>query len=231
MFRRYWGKGRFKRSYGSKFATKHSYGRPPKGAEAKAYDIYDGQSVSFGAANVIQPLVLNAVTEGTSYKTRLGARVKLKSIDLHIWPYFGGAGANYAAGEVNRIMLVYDSQANGAYPASADLLKATGGSTLATSPVNLENRDRFLILREYYFTNPTAAAGSGAALNNAAVNARVPEHCIHWYVKLKNMETIFKATAGAIGDIASGALLLVTVSESITPPFGLSVTSRLRFYD
>lgn len=218
-------------TYKKKFTRKHTYGPAPPGAEAKCFDQYDAQAATFGTANTATILALNCVTEGTSYKTRMGARVKNKSIDIHLWPFFAGGGAGYVAGEIYRIMLVYDSQPNGALPSTADLLKSTGGGTTAGSPVNLDNRDRFLILREHYMQAPTPSASGTASTVGAQANGRLQEQCIHWYVKLRNLETIYKATAGAITDIASGALLLVLVCESTTACFALSISSRLRFYD
>lgn len=235
-FGRYWGRRRFKgkNNYKNKFTTKHTYGPAPKGAEAKAYDAYDGQTFAFGTSNVPLYNVLNAVTQGTDYKNRVGSRIKMKSIDIHIWPYYNPAG-NQTVGAIYRIMLVYDSQPNGANPSASDLLKSTAGTTTAASPVNLDNRDRFLVLRDYYLVERTAAnAGGGAGVQPSTISsgatAGQPD-CIHWYVKLKHLETIYKASAGAITDISSGSLLIVTVTQGAAAGWDLSVSSRLRFYD
>lgn len=232
QFSQYWSRKRPRAiSYKGKFTRKHTYGAAPRGAEAKAYDAYDAANVGFGVTNVANFFALNLVTEGTSWKTRVGSRIKMKSIDLHIWPYWA-ASASATAGGVSRIMLVYDGQPNGAYPATADLLKSSVPSTTACSPVNLDNRDRFLVLREFYMVEPSTTTPVTTASNvGSDVAAQVPCHVIHWFVKLKAIEAIYKASAGAITDIASGALLLVTVTEGTTTGYGLSVSSRLRFYD
>lgn len=171
------------------------------------------------------------MTQGSDYKNRVGSRVKNKSIDVHIWPYFSGAGAGYSAGEVYRLMLIYDAQPNAAVPVTADVLLSTTNTTLATSPVNLTNRDRFMVLRDTFWVVPTTVTGT-AASNTAAV--AVQPGCppvIHWYVKLRALETIYRATAGAIGDITSGALFVLALTESTTSAFAFSLSSRLRFYD
>lgn len=224
-------------SYKAKFSRKHTYGRFIPGGEVKSMDPYDGATVGFtsGGANVATWLLLNAPTTGAAFWNRVGARIRLKSIDINIWPYTTASTAP-TVGSVYKMILLYDSQTNGAYPSTGDVLSSwsAGGiqSTQATSGLNPVNRDRFLVLRTWSWTSPGVATPAGGASVTSGLMGRLPKR-IHWFVKLNGMETVFKASTNAIGDIATGALLMMFIAEDGSPASQVdaSFSARLRFMD
>lgn len=243
-------------SYKSKFISHNRMsGRPGPHPELKYQDYYDNtvfQPAQINGANFsasgISPIgmaVLNVIMEGAAAWNRIGRRINMKSIEVSAVVRYSANPAAASTGEIIRLALVYDKQYNGSFFTNSSVLwqsdRQTSGGTGSTvsvlSPVNLANRDRFLILKEWRYgqidtaiTTPATAAATMAT----ALQARLPGR-IHWYVKLKGLETVFQSTTGTAdgADVTSGALLLVFVSNQTTANscFRINFASRLRFYD
>lgn len=236
-FRRFRRYGR--RSYKNKYIPKHRSGggmipRP----EIKMVDAYDsGASLTFTTA--MQYSAMNYPLTGAGYYNRIGNRISMKSAELKIQFFGTGATTGNLAGCMYRIMLVYDSQANGSAPGASDLLSATNTAGTQTfsylAGINMNNRDRFLILKDWFFNTCTEGDGSASdprtvkSSITSSMNPSIPR-CLKWYVKLKGLETLFKQSTGAIADIATGSLLLCWVS-STGPTLSAFANVRLRFYD
>lgn len=253
--RRRFGRRRFRRGgYKGKFTSKHrNVSRFPR-PELKYYDAMEfpgSATVSWTtiAGNTGTFIPLNMPIEGPSACNRIGRRINMKSIMLRIM--FGWVGTPQATTvqEFYRIALVYDAQANGTAPAVSDVFASNlvAGSVANSpwSPVNLNNRDRFLVLKEFFYARPqNGATGTVAAAATEDAETKPLPGMLRWYVNLKGMETTFKSTTGtqgAIGDISTGALYLVYIGMAIsssgasvattTMTLGLQIQSRLRFYD
>lgn len=159
---------------------------------------------------------LNLVQQGATSYNRIGAKILVKSIDYRCVLSLHGAAptVNWA-----RVMLVWDKQPNGAYPAFSDILS----DNVSTAPdfssgLNMANKDRFTVLRNQVV--PFSVTGDNATY-------------VKWFVKTR-IETMFKANTGAIGDITTGAIYLVAFSNasSANTFIGMSeIQSRIRFYD
>lgn len=121
---------------------------------------------------------------------------------------------------VCRVMFVYDTQPNGALATIADIFQAATGDSM----LNLNNRDRFKVLMDKQITmgfyNTTA---SSSVADRTVTN-------IKKYKKL-NLDTIYDGTTAAIGDVQSGALLLVTLGTLAGSVWELLATVRVRFAD
>jgi len=162
--------------------------------------------------------LLNGVATGTDFTNRIGRKVCWKSILMNgvLTPTDATSNVSLA-----RIMLVWDSQPNGALPAITDVLNAA----VPTAPMNLNNRDRFRVLLDKRFVlGPYNTTATQSVASNI-----IREH--HMYKKI-NLETIFDGTTNAIGDIQSGSLFLLTIGNQ-TSPEGANWTAsiRLRFTD
>lgn len=190
--------------------------------------------------------VLNLIVEGASYYQRVGRRVRMKSIQTRMFAISSAANAAATGTDVKRVMIVYDRQCNGALPAYADIIlsQAQGGATSsdALDMLNMNNRDRFWVLMDEYFQTP--AAGINGATPASTVGSFIDpnlntEHAqgrlnIQRYIKLGGLETQFKATAGAITDIATGSLLLITLGlfdTNATSAFNIDGVIRIKFLD
>lgn len=158
---------------------------------------------------------LNLVRQGATAYNRTGAKILIKSVDFKCLINIGG---NAPAPIGVRICLIYDRQPNGAYASFVDMFS----DNISTNPdflanLNMANKDRFSVLRNTIYT-----------LDLYQQTYAVKEHC-----KCR-LDTMFKADAGNIGDISTGALYLVAYASSSAVANWATITnihSRIRYYD
>lgn len=215
------------------------------GTELKSVDVATatfplGTTANFGVTNV--------PVEGASFYNRIGRRIRMKS--LHINGFITISGGNAAAltsPSYARIMVIYDRQANGANPAIADILTSVtaAGATASTvlDGINMNNRDRFSVLMDEKVLLPPIGINGATPANTSSLvsmdpnanagDARQGQMNVNRFIKLKGLETHYKATAGAIADISTGALTLVTFGDdaNATAAYNFKWTSRLKFFD
>ena len=129
--------------------------------------------------------------------------------------------ANASQGDNFRFMVIYDTQTNsGAAPTITDILATAD----VTSPMNLNNRDRFHVIwdskkSQWAYTQTT----------NVLTNGSVKNDYMHKYKKCKK-EVVFSGTGGTIGSIQTGSILFLTCSQ-LTTSFSIDGYFRFRFYD
>lgn len=204
-------------------------------SEIKSVDIVNpagGNAQAFFACNNLVSIVpLNLTTQGSAAWQRNGRKIHLKS--LNIRGFVNQIRATVAEDDFVRMFIVYDKQANGALPSIQDLLRdqvnAAGDSNFSgtTSNLNLNNRDRFEMIRDWQWWLP--------ATNAATPAQNTKELSFKAFIPLGGRETTYRAesTPGVIGDIATGSLLLVTFGNrnSTEEGYGITLSARLRFYD
>lgn len=189
---------------------------------------------------------------GAAFYNRIGTRTRgvLLEIRGSIQPTNLNTGVVYA-GYV-RIVVVYDRQPNGSYPTFAEVFAdyKTGGTTEsgATSGLNMNNRDRFLVLRDRKLLLPTLDAPAGGITHKIEQGFTITPAddnntmVYREFIKLKGLESHYKASTGAIGDLATGSFLIMTCHEydygdtatagGVHPTgWGLSFNSRYKFFD
>lgn len=207
-----------------------------RGAEIKAVDIAITNN-DFSATGFVQPL--NRITAGSSFFQRIGRRIELQSVqyNLAIIPANGLADGEYPA-EMLRMLLVYDRQTNGATPAIADILQSTNSAgtvfTNNESLLNLNNRDRFIIVRDLKLLSPVFTIQAGKIVFTGTADQQNWKTMITDFTrKVNGLITQYKAdsTPGAIGDIATGGLFLVTFGASPVASWTVDGSMRLRFRD
>jgi len=182
-------------------------------------------------------LLLNTPLVGAAFFNRIGNKITMKSVHIKInigprIPTTTPGGQN----ETVRFMLIYDRQANGANPTPATLLTdyGNGGGTQTTiiSGMNPTQTGRFVILREHFIklfnvnneTDMTSAASSFYQQDD--------HWFVNWFVKLKDLETIYQASTGGIGDVSNGALYLVNMTDATAAAQSACIfkyKARLRF--
>lgn len=204
------------------FFAPRSFGR----AERKVFDVTTG---------TIDVLTLGSIVElcipqlGSDFTQRIGRKILMKSLYLR---YMVGVkeafnmtvGSTIAPG-LCRLIVFVDYQPNGAVPTVTDLLAGT--SPLAQ--LNLNNRDRFKILRD--ITHTFDAFQLLAANASPAWCKTIT--CNEVYKKI-NVECIFNATSGGtVADINSGALytLFISTNPGGGTHYQYSMTSRVRYTD
>lgn len=211
--------------------------------EIRAVDIRQGTQ-GFGSTATFA--VLNIPLPGTSFYNRLGNKINMKSIHLRGIISALGNNANADVNHLGRLMVVYDKQPNGAYPATADLLldtdQAAATGTTVTSSINMNKRNRFVVLADMQVILPavgvngaTAAStvNGGTDPNGNAGGPQQGQFNINRFIKLKNLEAIYRGAGGNIADLDTGSLLLFTFSNSANAAgsYGITLCSRLRFMD
>lgn len=173
--------------------------------------------------NLNGTFLLNGITQGTDYNQRIGRQITVKSILLNLLIAYDLTAPSIGSaqnGNLVRVMVIYDGQPNsGTLATGADIL---ADQTSTTSPMNLDNRDRFKVIIDkrfnlngmYYSTNLVAGNPTSVYMSK--------------YKKL-NLDVIFSGTANTIGSISTGAfILLVQVSD---PNAAIQYWSRIRYHD
>lgn len=179
---------------------------------------------------------LNLVQVGTSFYQRIGRKISMKSLN------FSGyivATRTINAQDLGRVILLYDRQCNGALPLLADVLQnvdQTGAATTTSnSSINMNNRDRFLILRDMRIYLPSAQNAAGVVTNASPEDPIHDFGTIKFHVKLNGLLGQFKADSNpaVIGDIATGSLLLLVMGSQTAgnPGWSLVYETRLRYWD
>lgn len=184
---------------------------------------------------------LNLITTGSSSWNRIGRKVALKSFRLR---GFLTATNNAAAGPegpiLQRMVLLYDKQPNGALPTIGDIfldqasVAADSSNTSVTSGLNLNNRDRFEVLLDRQYYSPPTNTGTGLSTNTGLV-ATCDPMTFDWYIHLRNREVHYKADSSpaVIGDIATGSLVFITFGNVTAgqEPYSLTASIRIRYSD
>jgi len=203
------------------------------GSELKAVDIASTQyNFITPAATPVQTL-LNGVQVGSAFYNRVGSRIEMKSLHIR------GALFNLLTNtdDYLRMIVYYDRQPNGAAPTYADLMQTrdqTGAATTgAKSEINLDMRDRFVILRDRQWFAPSVTNTAGVLSNGPNYPGQDQEWDINEFIPLNNLVTHYKSSTNpsVIGDINTGALFVTFVTEQGTAKWAALVGFRLRFDD
>lgn len=166
---------------------------------------------------------LNLQQENTGYYGRIGNKIVTKSVRIKFGLYADARTVGNVEECISvRCMLVYDKSPNGVAPVFSDILQnasATGvTSTYFTSSVNMNNKDRFVIIRDKSYN---------LSSQNPLINVK-------WYCK-GMWETIFKGTSNpiTIANIRTGAFyfLVFTDGVALLTPTIESFGCRMRYYD
>lgn len=188
--------------------------------------------------------LLNGLNQGSNSYQRSGRKINVKSI--HVVGNLNDVGAS-SAGYTNdyiRVVILYDKQCDAAAPTWANIFADVdkGGSVTADaySDRNLDNSDRFIVLRDMrYKLGPHGT--SAAAPNLANAQEESAQTMCKWifneFIKLPGdgLPVQYQATTnvGDITDIQTGSILLVhqgsnTAANSTT---NIWWKCRVRFVD
>lgn len=177
----------------------------------------DVAAATYALDNTGSITLLNTVPQGAGTSQRVGKRIALKSLQCH------GSSQTGSTCTVNdvAIIIVYDKRPCGVLPAITDILV----SASARAFNNDTNSDRFRILKR------VDHGMVGSAANQYTAKSQWSED---FFLNLNGMPQVFKAAGtGAIGDIAEGALYLITVGTVAAGTAAAELTAgfRLRYID
>lgn len=206
-------------------------GRP----EVKMVDNMNGESIITQALNTTGTLnVVNLIRSGSGFNQRIGRRIEMKS--LHLTGLIKPTGVVNPSYDMGRILVVYDRQPNGAVPTIAQILlsydQGSATSTNALSFTNPDQRERFMILMDERIALPSYATSTGLTGGCDGPNK---SFLVNRFINLAGLRTQYglDSSVAAIGDIASGALYVLSLGSfaSGTAAWTLSCTWRLRYQD
>lgn len=221
----------------NRILSNRAYGR----VEVKSVDFPLGaSSVSMALSTTAVFILMNETVTGAGFFNRIGSKISMQNVYVNGFIVLSSSNSGVVPEDYLRVMIVYDKQANGAAPALTDVLANydyNGATTTsALSGMNMNNRDRFLMLADERIYLPSV----GVDGVNAGFTTLTPDpnksdtYILKRFIKLRNLEGLYKASGGGIGDIATGALWLITVTQNVAvgqTAWTLVVNGRLKFYD
>ncbi|AEF58776.1 coat protein [Mosquito VEM virus SDRBAJ] len=187
------------------------------GSENKFFDTALGFSFD-STGEVPATGQLNLIPQGVTESTRVGRSCILKSIQIKGRLRFD-PGAAADSSTIAYLYLVQDSQCNGAAAAVTDVLTS---ATMAGAIVNMDNSQRFRILKKWTWAL-NSASGVSTAYNTV-------DRAIDYYRKC-HIPLDFSSTTGAIGEIRSNNVFLLAGSADTDDLVAFSGVARVRFSD
>jgi len=166
-------------------------------------------------------VLLNGAAAGTDFTSRIGRKIKVMSVQ------FRGSISPGTLDNNCRVIIFYDKQPNGGgLPAVADLIlnHSAGAGSTATDFMNLNNRDRFMILKDM-----VVPVGRISTTATQAVAGSPSQHAVNIYKKV-TLETIYNATGATAAEIATGLIGVLFIS-TVAGSGGILWSSRIRFID
>lgn len=215
-------------------AVQRFQGAKPNLNELKYCDIPINDD-TFEVIGSFAPTLLNGVVQGAAQTQRIGNKIAMKSVRVK------GQILNQATATATyaRIIIYYDKQTNGAVCTSSDLLSSTTSvpatTTSVFSDMNLQNVERFLILRDYSVSLPSVTYAAGVQTNvgfDPGQNSNGGSiFDVDMYIKLKGLQTLYKGATAAVGDISTGGLFMVCLNYAGVGTWIFRNTIRLRYDD
>lgn len=216
------------RTYPNSLVPQASRGYTPNSVEKKVFDVVPA-TYNVNTTAVFTPLCLPIL--GSDMTNRIGRKICIKSIQIRGWIVMANAKiqppvVSEVAAQHARLILLWDTQPNGALPTTAQVLTTANSVAM----LNLDNRDRFRVLADKnYYLDPfifDTATSTSTAVNQIKQ--------VKLFRKL-NLETIFNGTnGGTIADIASGSLVAMWIGSDpggLNGPVDFAGSYRVRFED
>lgn len=179
--------------------------------EKKNIDVTSSATIVFNTSTAFG-LLLNNCVEGSAPTNHIGRAIQMKSIQ---WRWQGTLAPTTTGAASLRMLIVYDKQSNGAFPATNQIVAADN----LISPMNLANSKRFIILADQDI--PYVGTAGPQAWD------------VKGYRKI-NLTTEFNETNGnTIADIQTGAVLALFWQSGqllVASPTN-NFYSRIRFED
>jgi len=175
---------------------------------------------------------LNPLSQGTSNTTRVGAKVRMASMDLFI--QIGWNNSNSSSAQNFRIVVIRDVACEGVLTTNGECFTSAGGVD-SLQNVTSVNPDRFLVLYDYVFKSEDYgpirekvrdAAGAAVEWNGIVL----PAHRVR--MNLNFVTDYSRSNAGTVADIdMNGITLFVLTDNPNANTIFVNVSNNIRFYD
>lgn len=209
-----------------------SYTAPSAGLKETKYVDFVSEALTIQKYNS-PPLAntMNILIQGAAPYQRIGSHVNWKSMRIRVAFRPNGTAVQDAL----RMVVIYDRQTNGVAPTWADVIQDTDQSgatgTYNLSGLNMNNRERFLCLADSTIVVPSIGTwtppGTGLGIPDATRSLLIDR-----YIKLRDLTSHYKATAGTVGDISTGGLFLFfACGQNNANTWLADIHARLRFSD
>lgn len=179
--------------------------------------------------------LLNDTIVGADFFNRIGRKCVGRSLRIRGSVSNPYAGAVWNPADTLRFAVVYDKAYNAGAPTWGNIFSGfDNAGTLTTnvySPININNRDRFIILREFNLQVPSfygTAGGVAGSPSMAGACDTSKEMCVDMFIDLKGIETAHGGSG--LGTIQAGALL-ITLQSLQGLAWVLNGSVRYRFAD
>jgi len=210
-------------------------------------NVINATSIASGALGG-QVVWLNNCLQGSYSMQRIGNQLKMKTLHFKAWITVAGNPTVPVLPNIIRFAIVYDAQYNmAAAPAALDqVFQAVNSSgaveTTVFSGVNISNRARFTILRDYMRATPRIGyeddnttpkysmdVYSAGAKGDSGSCKSGQTMLIEDFIQI-NMPTVFiTKPVGAITDLVTGGLFLYAYAGGQTGNWVITHASRLTF--
>lgn len=182
--------------------------------EMKHFDLI--QSIALTSSGAFSTNPLNAMVRGDTNATRDGNRIRIKKIGMRL-QYLDTASTD--DGDVIRIIVLVDHQANGANPAVTDVLQSADVQAFRAA----KTMKRFTFLFDRYIAwqpQTLDVAGTGFAAHRGAIT---------WFKDL-DLDVEFRANSADIAGVSTNAIHLFAISQQASDTT-ITWTSRVSFVD
>lgn len=194
--------------------------------EFKFFDTAVSSTISTTGATITS---LNLSAQGSGEQNHVGNKITVTAIDFRGFIQWQSSMplANFDDARV-RIMIVLDKQCNSAVAGGAEIWE---DNTVFNSFNNLDNTDRFVILRDWV-ESPTSPIAT--TTDNWATAANTVIQCPPTGLKFHkrvNIPILFTGSSGAIGTIKSNNIFICAIGNANDAVHTLKGTARIRFVD
>ena len=195
---------------------KPQYQRIPNSFEKKFKATNVSNTADVSAGTVFSSL--NLVAQGTGENNRIGNKMTVRNVNIYGLANMDDQGTGAFGSGNLRVILFIDKQCNGASAAVLDILET---ATL-TSFRNMDQLDRFTILKDKVFPVPCRAAN---ALHTDTGNR-------YWKMSKKcNVDIQYSSTTGVITEVKSNNIGLLYISDNAAVNAGNPANVRIKYTD
>jgi hypothetical protein len=173
---------------------------------------------------------LNAPIVGPETYQRIGRRIFMKSLQIKGAIILGGTSVQ----DISRVLVVYDKQPNAALPVLADLVQNSNAGLASNnlSFPNINNRDRFVYLKDYKILTPSFTVTAGVITNDVILDPIFHSFNFDWTIGLRKLEATYNAVnGGTVADITTGSLFIVAFDGNNAGTVSCAFSSRLTYTD